>query len=980
MFAMHGIVLPQCVLVPQRFSPCLLISSQAPTAIQKGFNVRVHRGPTPSFPATATAQFDVGYYAMPRAESQVRKRYPSLSSQNAPISFSASNASMKTPRSRLVDSTAANRGYESEALQTTPSYSIYQGSNDTYIYEASNSSKSDLYSHSEYDQSTTTFSPAMSTDSLTTLKSPATTDASLPDRSSRRPETPPTTSRGSFRSVLIPGLSQAQSALKGIFRAPASQDYQPSRTSTLSREHIATTRPSRASSPAANSQEMPLLISDAGAPSGTTPHIRLSTVLSPPTTVDATPSPTTPLLSPMYAPSTASELELLERDRVARANAEYNAASSTSPYFRQRRNSILVSAPVPPNRTGSGTNGRPHQLYPNLPLYSSPEQQHANVASPYTVESSHAAGSSAVEATTSSPQRRSPPIASSQHPRPGEPDDALSFHPDGPVQRRSGVQDNERRRLPEIPPPSIVPQLINEGPHHGRYVPASRTVSPPVSHPTASLRPSHPTVSQPPSVTEHDGYDSSMQRERTTSIRSQPRVDGSPPVALASSPRGPRDPPSFAYPPSENHPPRSYEHRWEEPRASVGEHQRDRSLKYVPRTSTIPNKMATTVAPRSSSPDRVSNASNLPAGGTRGRPSSRTAPEQTVEITPQYYTHRSPSNHVSPTASPSRLETAAVPGYHSSTLPRLHPSQRSYVSDQEIYAFRDLDRPRSPPQGDYTHVQDPTRHAPHGSDSLTSSEHHHRHHRPPRSIPLPHPPQQTATANHVHVRDGYHAHRQRRSRGSDESTDDGATPARSRLNSSTSESRSRPNYPTPTAPPPTLPIRSPAAGGISPEQRRQSSSDQPSPHSSHHTSAPPPDQSHTRSREDGRYPDGKASLPADREMGEAAHHSSFFTADADATTTTRPRPLIYPSDPLRPSTEPRRRHSDGDVTTDHRFPSATPHRRSSDGDRHLHLLHPSSTSSTPLNFLRTVRWTENLVCPSPISSSQRRKGWFNRRG
>ncbi|KAI9568020.1 hypothetical protein HD554DRAFT_1999734, partial [Boletus coccyginus] len=29
---------------------------------------------------------------------------------------------------------------------------------------------------------------------------------------------------------------------------------------------------------------------------------------------------------------------------------------------------------------------------------------------------------------------------------------------------------------------------------------------------------------------------------------------------------------------------------------------------------------------------------------------------------------------------------------------------------------------------------------------------------------------------------------------------------------------------------------------------------------------------------------------------------------------------------------------------------------------------------------RSVRWLEELVCPSPILPSQRRKGWFNRRG
>ncbi|KAH8089928.1 hypothetical protein BXZ70DRAFT_899140, partial [Cristinia sonorae] len=29
---------------------------------------------------------------------------------------------------------------------------------------------------------------------------------------------------------------------------------------------------------------------------------------------------------------------------------------------------------------------------------------------------------------------------------------------------------------------------------------------------------------------------------------------------------------------------------------------------------------------------------------------------------------------------------------------------------------------------------------------------------------------------------------------------------------------------------------------------------------------------------------------------------------------------------------------------------------------------------------RSVRWTENLVCPSPVPFSSRRRGWYNRRG
>ncbi|PPQ71503.1 hypothetical protein CVT24_006467 [Panaeolus cyanescens] len=51
-----------------------------------------------------------------------------------------------------------------------------------------------------------------------------------------------------------------------------------------------------------------------------------------------------------------------------------------------------------------------------------------------------------------------------------------------------------------------------------------------------------------------------------------------------------------------------------------------------------------------------------------------------------------------------------------------------------------------------------------------------------------------------------------------------------------------------------------------------------------------------------------------------------------------------------------------------------PQRRYSDGDR------PSSSGRNSANMSRSVRWTENLVCPSPVINCQRRKGWFNRRG
>lgn len=56
-----------------------------------------------------------------------------------------------------------------------------------------------------------------------------------------------------------------------------------------------------------------------------------------------------------------------------------------------------------------------------------------------------------------------------------------------------------------------------------------------------------------------------------------------------------------------------------------------------------------------------------------------------------------------------------------------------------------------------------------------------------------------------------------------------------------------------------------------------------------------------------------------------------------------------------------------------------PQRRRSECDR-PHVHNPRRVRSQTAPVPRSVRWCENLICPSPILPSQRRKGWFNRRG
>lgn len=60
------------------------------------------------------------------------------------------------------------------------------------------------------------------------------------------------------------------------------------------------------------------------------------------------------------------------------------------------------------------------------------------------------------------------------------------------------------------------------------------------------------------------------------------------------------------------------------------------------------------------------------------------------------------------------------------------------------------------------------------------------------------------------------------------------------------------------------------------------------------------------------------------------------------------------------------------------YPPNSTHRRNSDGD-HTHILPPRPVRSNTTPSTR-VRWCDDLICPSPILPSQRRKGWFNRRG
>lgn len=89
--------------------------------------------------------------------------------------------------------------------------------------------------------------------------------------------------------------------------------------------------------------------------------------------------------------------------------------------------------------------------------------------------------------------------------------------------------------------------------------------------------------------------------------------------------------------------------------------------------------------------------------------------------------------------------------------------------------------------------------------------------------------------------------------------------------------------------------------------------------------------------------------------------------------------------------KPPRRYSDGEDPTpgpssvgasrDRKDSGASVFRRRSDGDQvPPHLAFNPVRFTSNAGVARSVRWNQNLICPSPIWPEQRRKGWFNRRG
>ncbi|KAK7443245.1 hypothetical protein VKT23_015842 [Stygiomarasmius scandens] len=336
--------------------------------IPKGLSFRIFKGPSLSstnFPSlsgyagpgpytNATAHFDVGYHPIPMTDPARNRRtslYPSRTSPGAgppppPATSVYTAAQLPTDVSSTSSSQNSSGPRSSSNLpNSNPSknqrqFSIYASNTnkDTYIYEAS-----DIYSNSEYSSSNATllspspaFSPALSTDSTVTLRSPLSSSSLLepPNRSSNRTPGISRLSTSGTQRNSVPPLAQAQDALRNILGTPAPQN-------PTSRVSPPTQRPHRRDS------------------------INVTSVIPFSDPVSGNDAERVPAL-PSCAENDISESET-ESDRVARRNAEINSGYSSHPAFGiGRRRTLSTLSNISSNRISIDS------MSANLPLIPEP--------------------------------------------------------------------------------------------------------------------------------------------------------------------------------------------------------------------------------------------------------------------------------------------------------------------------------------------------------------------------------------------------------------------------------------------------------------------------------------------------------------------------------------------------------------------------------------------------------------------------------
>ena len=779
-----------------------------------------------------------------------------------------------------------NIAYDTRLRNTN--YAIYPGaSNDTYIYEQSAFSPSDIFSNSEYDAlSTTTFSPAMSTDSTLTLISPTPTSEHFLEERGRRPPTPAGPSNYPVHGSMAP-QAPAMSRTTSNHRArESSADAPTDRRSRITSLQGHSALPIRVPLSSASLNELTKVNSSNGYMGPLPSHV------------------------PEYDPSTISEFEVEQRDRIAKINAEYNAASSSSSssYYSNNNAAVTIESNArrvstsPPNQHPPDTFTRvtsSQPLHPNLHFPTKPDDfNHAFNPNPSPSIFSTKDGSPPLVERVPSRAQFQPTNSQPGQFLPAQAQDAWNH---------DEVYDSDQSQVPSYRPP---PQVTSN--HSGSTsLPRSTQTTYTTSQETTNLNEYRPLPVPPPEAP----------RQRSTAERrpsvSDPRPDVNGLKGTSDARYRGQTAREHSYDNSElrrdvsNSPPRRSalpsSRELQSRAAMASEMRRDTRTPALRESNDYraapPTLRDAYVADAQKPP--VENRPKLPhptdPRDMYTQPPLTSSPTE-LRLSPSE-SHPQPATFVTPTdteRSSDRIRGRST-SFSNSTRPTLPPMSglSQQVSSSQQYQAPNIAMPdprRFSEQDKNVRTSPPSRMQ---EASVYNSDYEEPERRSdvrglsPQAVYNSQP-----TAPNFN-RDTHSSQRQSLPIGQPSSKSNDRTPSYPPRNSppEVPSSRSRPSY----VEAPGLPTR-------------------------------------------GAAPYDNLSMPV--KEGSIGGYSSSSSS----------------SEPVRgpPEQPTQRRYSDGDQNAPARPVSS------------------SGRNSAPL--VRSVRWTENLICPSPVFASQRRKGWFNRRG
>ncbi|KDR76541.1 hypothetical protein GALMADRAFT_210502 [Galerina marginata CBS 339.88] len=407
-------------------SSSMKFAQNGPAKPSNRFSVRVFKtGPNTPYSYPVGAKQDLGYRAPPPPPPPPTQR----DQQNA--NWYPSNSYDQRPRG-------------------TGNFAIYPSATaDTFIYEQSTCSKSDIFSNSDTSSIMTfspssAFSPALSSDSTSTLQNTPVPERPGEDQRGTRPATPAPRS----------GYSHAPAAPQGapINRTASTSHHIHEAQAESIEEHRArlTSLPGRSTTPF-RVPPMPPAVSTAA--------------------MARVPSMGGYIQIPEYAASSISELEVEERDRIAKLNADYNAAASAaSASFYTSNSSTPYNSPTSRDHVGRVASSQPQPLHPNLHFPVRPSESGFPAQPPfYSSTTSHSAVIHDSPPTVERISSQLPPDYQVPHPRTPSPPQHLL--PTSDSRARDNAYKPEPQRMPSY---RTSPQNHNDS-FDGTSGPSSRS-------------------------------------------------------------------------------------------------------------------------------------------------------------------------------------------------------------------------------------------------------------------------------------------------------------------------------------------------------------------------------------------------------------------------------------------------------------------------------------------------------------------------